>query len=158
MSTTPVAYTAKVNHSVLHKNIAQIPAAESLQHLPAQIASLNWLLGHLVFSRIEILRDFNTNTDHLLPNEQFTTYQTLYDRGTTAYDHPADNYIDFETLKAQFDATQPLYLGVIEQLSATDEATIKNLGRMNFYNFHESYHIGQMGIIRKLLGHQGAIK
>jgi|GEM_PF-4157679 len=56
-------------------------------------------------------------------------------------------------LKEMYKNSQPFIMQEVEKLKDKDL-----LEQLTFLGFHETYHLGQIGLIRKLLGKEGAIK
>ena len=52
-----------------------------------------------------------------------------------------------------YEESQPEIMQGVEKIK--DEAA---LDQLTFMGFHEAYHLGQIGLIRKMLGKEGAIK
>ena len=116
---------------------------------------LGWLLGHMVVSRAQLLRALGRPYDHRLGHQ--------FDRGSMLVD-PSQSPAR-EILEAAWTETRPLMRDAFAALS--DEAvmaaapgrprpgvqTVADL--IAFSAFHESYHVGQMGYLRRLLGLPG---
>ncbi len=65
---------------------------------------------------------------------------------------------DIATLLEIFDRTQPQLLEGIEYLEQHPTEDGKLEGTIAFLNFHESYHCGQLAILRRMLGKESIIK
>ena len=115
-----------------------------------------WLVGHLSATRQSLLK--------LVGLAQPTVaWAEPFGRGKSAADLPAD--LDLGPVIAAFQASQPLLDARWEALTAEDLA--KPFGRvlpngtdtlggaLQFYAFHEAYHIGQLGFLRCLTGRPG---
>ena len=74
----------------------------------------------------------------------------------------------WERIVADFEASQTVLLATLEGLSTEDLLAPlpaeKNPFRVDcmaeqlaVFSFHESYHVGQLGLLRRLLGKKGAI-
>jgi uncharacterized damage-inducible protein DinB len=123
---------------------------------------LNWIVGHLVVTRGEMLQ--------LLGREPIWSEEEglSYKRGATALIDPETAH-PFDKVRQDFDHSQARVLETLQE--ATDEilaarAPFSFLGReedsfkalLAGFAFHESYHVGQTGLLRRLLGHEGIIK
>lgn len=109
-----------------------------LQH-ESGCSNMNWLLGHIVYHRDKALRKMGLET--WLGED----YKLLYD-----YDTPSVNVeeaMQFEKLLAQYFSTHDKYLEIIKGITATDK-----METASFFGFHEAYHAGQMGLLRRILG------
>jgi hypothetical protein len=144
MNTNPVSLTYKMNHLTFNKNLDGISQEESLIEIP-NVNSINWIAGHILVSRNNLfrqigLKDFVGNNVH-----------EIYDRGTKLSDN--NTALDLDKIKNLFDESQISILNELQNLN-----DLKKLDELAFFSFHESYHIGQLGIIRKLIGKPGAIQ
>ncbi len=67
-----------------------------------------------------------------------------------------------EEILAAFDDSQDTILAALERTTEADLAAShakETVGqRLAFLQFHEAYHIGQIGLLRRLLGKPGAIR
>ncbi|MFB3908314.1 MAG: DinB family protein [Candidatus Eisenbacteria bacterium] len=140
-------------HRVLHVNTDGITHEESLRKPEPGGNSMNWILGHLVATRNGALR--------LLEAEPVwsDTEAAPYQRGAAG---DVADPIRFERILSDLDRSQDRLLAAISDLTAERLATqVKDgtLGdRLAFLHFHESYHAGQLGLLRRLLGKEGAIR
>jgi hypothetical protein len=115
-----------------------------------------WLVGHLAVTRNRLLGMVG-----LAPMAQ--PWEAAFGRGTRPADVPAD--LDPRLLVQAFHATQEALAGRWDALTADDLA--KPLGRtlpdgtdsisgaVRFLAWHEAYHIGQLGFMRRLAGRPG---
>jgi len=62
--------------------------------------------------------------------------------------------VSLEQLKTAFTTSQELILEGIEETVADNQELV---GKIASFMLHEMYHIGQTGIIRRLIGKEGAI-
>ena len=140
---------------VIARNTADISHEESLIPPPAGGNSLNWLLGHIVKSRNEAL--VLMGRDPLFPPEKFANYAG-----------PGGENVSFEDLLQSFEQLQePLVsgLGALDQDALNKPAPFSPTGNPNetigslltAFAFHEAYHAGQTGVLRRLLGKGGAL-
>lgn len=151
----------EIAYRALRVNIAGITDEQSLMPPSGGGNCLNWVLGHLLHSRNQILRLLNQ--PEVAPNLPVDTYR----RGAQPDD--ASQYRPFSELWKSFELTQErLKDGLIslseQDLDACDpndpdEWRREPLGEtLLFFHFHESYHIGQTGLLRRLLGLKGVIR
>jgi uncharacterized damage-inducible protein DinB len=149
----------KYCHSAAHMNLEGLSPEESLvRHRPGA-NSANWILGHITWVRQAILRTLGEN---LIADDRLQQYR----RGS---DGDVADPIPFMHLLALFDRFQPLLESRLQNLTdanLTAKSAIRspagadaNLGAaLASLVFHESYHVGQLGVARRLLGKPGAIK
>jgi uncharacterized damage-inducible protein DinB len=147
----------EISGNVLKKNVDGISHAESLVRPQPGGNCLNWVLGHIVAVRNTVLT--------LVGREPAwsSNETTIYDRGTTLDDD--SKALDISSLIAAFDQSQAQIMSAIKDLSAEELAKpIKGttpggtIGeKLAFFSWHEGYHLGQIGILRRLAGKEGAI-
>ena len=144
-----------LNHSVAHANAAGITHEESLIHPQLAGNCLNWVLGHVVATR-------NTVTEALGEPPIWDAAEALpYARGARPpLRHDAARPLP--EILAALDRAQQIVDRRLRELSDADLqkplAGDKTLGEwLAALSFHESYHVGQCGLLRRLLGKAGAI-
>lgn len=146
----------KINHYCIEVNCKDISHKDSIIEPAPGVNSLNWIMGHIILSRNSIFKLLNK------PSIWPANHDEPYKRGSSLNQN-ADNFLDFNQLVQDFDKTQNLLKKYLGELTLEDfekpvnekETLAQSLG---FLQFHESYHVGQTGILRKLLGKEGAIK
>lgn len=145
-------------HTV-HRNSDGISHDESLQRPQPGGNSLNWIIGHIIASRSGLLTQLGENP--LFDDETRAQYR----RGS---DGDVKNAVRLEDLMATFDRSQPILTTAIERLSEERIAAKAGFGSpagpdatlaqaISAMIFHESYHCGQLGLLRRVLGKKGAI-
>ncbi|MCX7877567.1 MAG: hypothetical protein N2510_02880 [Ignavibacteria bacterium] len=106
---------------------------------------INWILGHILISRDEVFAILGLKG---MCDEKM---KEIYKRGIKNFD--IHNAIDLNVLLEMFKDSQKM---LDEKLkNYTDKEIYGNLLR---FAFHESYHSGQLGILRRLIGKKGAIE
>lgn len=148
-------------YNVTLQNTQGFSDEESLRKPASAGNPLNWVVGHMVATRNHMFGSIGL--------EPFWSEEEIakYDRGSKPY---ADGWsgLPFGKVLADFDASQntlrkALENLTVEQLSAPLPADrnpfqLNSLGEMlAAFNFHEAYHAGQTGILRRILGREGAI-
>jgi uncharacterized damage-inducible protein DinB len=148
-------------HQILQRNVAGLTQEESLIQPPPGGSCLNWVVGHL----LAIYND----TLPMLGQERVMEREALqrYGRGTPPLTDPAEAKDLQELLAAWNQATERIDAGLA---SLTAEAldrpaprspsnnpkeTVRSLLALTF--FHQAYHIGQTGLLRRMAGKEGAI-
>lgn len=119
------------------------------------VASAAWIVGHLVAARRRIIKMLGGS----LPEEP--AWEQHYARGGPG----ASAHLDWAGLVGAFRATDQVLKTAFQQLEDWDRPTLGPvLGTeqpleqvLAFLFMHECYHLGQIGIIRKLHGLPGAI-
>jgi len=152
------AYTAWV----FTKTLEGISHAESLTQPAPAGNCLNWVAGHIVATRMGTLELLGENTlweDH---------WRERYRRGSDAVRDGGDAADIAEIVRA-FGASQDPLMQALpglkpDRLDAPapyspgndPDETVGSL--LAGLAFHESYHCGQLGVLRRLLGKDGIIK
>jgi uncharacterized damage-inducible protein DinB len=150
----PVALIFKLNNDMVARALADLTDEECWRHPSEGSNPLMWLVGHATISRAQLLRALGHGYDHGLGS--------VFDRGqppgvSSAY--PARQSIE----KAWHDTRgrmREAFAGLTdERLAAAPFRSFPGVtntaGLIAFFAFHESYHVGQMGYLRKMLGHAG---
>ena len=166
MSTAPASSAVSVdsllflfdfNHRAFGLNAAGFTHAESLVPAAAGANCANWIVGHMIDSRSAVLE--------LLGQEPLWNEA----KGKPFNDHaawsdPEAVALPWESLLADFEASQErLRAGLAavtpERLAAHHKPESKRPRGMqlNFLQFHEAYHVGQVGLMRRIVGKSGAI-
>jgi len=120
---------------------------------PQGMNSAIWLLGHLHMERKQLGRILGGD----FPEDE---RDGLFGSGTDPEDLPRD--LDVPALRTAWHETHARFVDHLESLDAAAlEAPIEGqipfgpptrLGALQFMLFHETYHVGQLGAIRKMLG------
>lgn len=144
MAAEEVKLIMKYNGFVFKKNLEEVSNEDSLIIADDRINSINWIAGHLVNSRDDLLE--NVGYDRILLPE----YAEYYGRGKKL--PGPDVAIDIETIKKDYDR---LTDEINKVLAEGDDEKDQQVA---FFMFHESYHAGQLGVLRKLLGKEGKMQ
>jgi uncharacterized damage-inducible protein DinB len=146
----------------LDSNLGQLSQEESLIRPPKGGNCLNWVLGHLTRTRNWALGLLGQKP--LFPDEDFRAYD---DNGGVSFN--SENALPLDELKRRFKALQePLVKGLkgisdealqkpapISPTNNPDETVGSLLAALAF---HEAYHVGQTGMLRRIVGREGVIK
>ena len=114
----------------------------------------NWVLGHIIVSRGDIVA--------LLGGEKLWTDEQAapYLRGSRGFE-ANPSFLPWPSLLTELDKSQEVLAKEIA--SASPEKLAESLGkdtvaeRLAFLQFHEGYHVGQLGLLRRLVGRAGQI-
>jgi hypothetical protein len=151
----------RTTSTVVHLNLADITHDESLIQPHPGGNCLNWVLGHLICIYDNVLR--------LLDADSLDQRQALkrYDRGSAAITGPMDAVNISELIRLwdesvdRIDAaaakltTARLDEPVPDSPSRNPKETVRSL--LSTIAFHQAYHAGQLGILRRMAGKPGAI-
>jgi len=138
----------KMNNRVININLEGITHEESLLSPEPGGNCINWVLGHMLISRDDI--------NKILGIDKVSDEKLLerYKRGTTPI--TKENAIDINEIFRRFNDSQKT---IEEKVESTDFTQRQDeLKSLAFHAFHEAYHAGQTGLLRRLSGKSGAIK
>lgn len=147
MNTTVLKTQFEANFGLILKNLEGISVEESLV-FPQGANAVNWLLGHIVYSRNLVLSFLGKKS--VWNDEHFA----FYGRYINAQD-VKDKLLNLKELKTYFKQTQKELISGIDELNVVDDELFIEL---SFLSLHEIYHCGQIGYARRLLGKKGVIK
>jgi uncharacterized damage-inducible protein DinB len=152
MTSQNLIQTSQKNHWALETNLKDLTEADCLIKVGEDGTHANWVLGHLVHSRYWLFKTLKANT-----SEDAHIIETAYQRGTTA---SYTAIISSQHLQEAFKQTQTQFETMLPSLdlSQTREGRFATLGEfIEFILWHETYHLGQFGMFRRLAGKKGAI-
>ncbi|UCC72948.1 MAG: DinB family protein [Gemmatimonadota bacterium] len=148
-------------HRAVRANTEGLTQEDALVQPTAGGNCLNWVLGHIMDSRNATLR--------LLGREPLREerYVEVYRRGSPPLVE-ASNALPLGTIMADYEESQGMIVQGLRELTAarlaegasfggtvdTDENVGSVLARLVF---HEAYHAGQTGVLRRIAGRNGAI-
>jgi hypothetical protein len=153
-------HQARMAHQVVRLSVDGVSHAESLIQ-PTAGNCLNWVVGHLLAVYHHALP--------LLRQEPVLPAETLkrYDRGSRPI-HDAADAIELSTLMAAWDECSRRYDAGLAELSPDvlsspaprsptndPNETIGSL--LSTISWHQAYHAGQTGLLRRVVGKAGAI-
>jgi hypothetical protein len=139
----PIQKLFASNEMIFNTNLGGVTHADSVIK-PEQCNCINWIVGHIVYSRNGVMTALNQ------PQVTDASFKPIYDRYTNMQDTSTALSLD-ELIK--------LYKGsqarIIDNVISLKDGEV--MDRVTFLGFHEAYHLGQIGIVRKLIGKKGAI-
>lgn len=148
-----------INYDVLKRNLDGVTHEESLIQPEGGGNCLNWVLGHIVVTRDNALR--------LLSQEPVWSKEIagVYQRGSNPL-RDGSTAQPLEKLVADLERSQDRLVAGLAAVSepelgapAPDKSIAETVGETLFVlQFHEAYHAGQTGLLRRMAGHEGAIK
>jgi hypothetical protein len=151
----------RLTHNVIRVNIDGLTHDDSLIQPRPDGNCLNWVIGHLLIMDQRLLRVLGQAP--VMPISDLARY----DRGSRPIREPADA-IEFDTLAAAlaesdlrvdagFTALPPERLTAPAPFSPNGDPAETVGSLLSLLAFHQSYHSGQTGILRRLAGKEGAI-
>lgn len=150
--------TLSLNHRVIEMQTKGLTHADTLIALPFRGNRMNWTLGHLAEHRDWMLRAVDCTT--LMPANQVLIYRSGSDELTNDA-----NAVQMDTLMTYLEQARDHLLNTLE--TATDDFLneIPTTGilldshrdrsrfqRLQGLLWHETYHIGQLELLRQLTG------
>ena len=162
MNATDLVKMYELSYGAINRNLDGVSHAESLVAPQPSGNCLNWVLGHMILSR-GLLLTLSGGTP-VLAGSQAEPYK----RGSAC--GAVDGLLDLATLRGLLaDSQQQLIPGLA---AMSDEALARAVPEphnrppltgsiveaFTRLHYHESYHNGQIGLLRKIAGKDGAIR
>ncbi|HJY64141.1 MAG TPA: DinB family protein [Ignavibacteria bacterium] len=136
------------NHRAIGINLKDLTHEESLVSNSSGGNSINWILGHIIINRDDIFELLG------MSRERDEKFSSLYSRGTQNI--ASENALLLEKLLEMFNSSQKKMEDGVSGADLSGDP--EKLKRLTFLAFHEAYHVGQTGILRRIAGKEGAIK
>lgn len=156
MSATTLSRMYGINQHALHVNVKGITNEEALIQPSPSGNCMNWVVGHIVASRNGILAALGE--EPIWPKEE----AKIYARHSAPITAPGVGK-PLDRMLGDFDRAQERIQAALGRITAAelekpfgDGDTVG--GWLHFLQFHEAYHIGQVALLRRIVGHEGAIK
>lgn len=157
VSTDVLRFLFDFNHRAFGMNTAGITHAESLVPAAPGANCANWMVGHILDTRSDVLAMLGEE-----PVWSPEKGKPFY--GTAAWTDPAAVALPWEELLADFETSQERIRAGLAAVSAerlaglhTPEAKRPRGMHIHFLQFHEAYHVGQIALLRRIVGKPGAI-
>jgi uncharacterized damage-inducible protein DinB len=139
-------------HWIIKQQTQGLTHADSVLQLPFRGNCMNWVLGHLMDNRNLILAALGE------PPALDEALAARYGRDSEPVTQ-ADDAVAFEQLLAALDDSQDRILAALAGATAVTLSTIHSEDRqttrgdwIEFLHWHETYHVGQLEILRQLAG------
>jgi len=142
-----------INDGLMTHALDGLSDQECSQRLTDRTNSILWIFSHAVDTRAFLLRELGESYD--------TGWGTLFGRGVT-FDPAATYPGRDEVIRVHGEVSQRLQatLPTLDEATLATPATDLNLPGaktvadvIGFFALHDSYHVGQMALVRKGLGH-----
>jgi len=147
-----LAQSFTTNHWLIHRLVDGLSHADSIIQPPYDGNCLNWVLGHIIVSRNEVL--------DLLGAEVVWSEEVvkLYKTGSEPIKEDGQG-LTFEELIDALDIAQERIAGSLEEISADELNRIVETKRgarpigkhVAGLNWHETYHTGQLELLRAMV-------
>jgi DinB family protein len=162
MHAKTLAYQLELSNKVFEMNTRDVSHEESLATPPKGGSCLNQVVGHLTRTRNMALGSMGQKSPY--PMEEFDPYD---DR--TGVPFKRENALPFDELRRRFKAMQEPLVRAIGGMSPeilaakpprpfTGEPNETVGSNMATLVFHECYHVGQTGVLRRVAGKPGVVK
>ena len=152
MNATEITELFAWNLRTLERNLAGLQPDDFLIRVGEDGSHLNWILGHVLYSRRSLLAtlDPDARTDDL------EAIKAAYVRGSKASNAEA---LPSARIIEQLRASQETLTHTLNttDLSRPDPRDGTLADKALFLAWHETYHVGQAGLLRRLAGKPGAI-
>src|SRR6478672_8514256 len=149
----PLALIFKLNNNLIARSLDGLSDEEIWRQLSGSGNPIAWILGHLTEARAGLLSEMGASFDYGW-NRAFRRGSMLSDRGG----YPSRDGIEgawhatHAAMRDAFSSLTPDRLNApVTRRPVPLVETLADL--IGFCGFHESYHVGQIGFIRKQLGH-----
>jgi uncharacterized damage-inducible protein DinB len=143
-----------LNLMVIEKNLDGITPEESFFQPHSAGNCVNWVLGHIVATRNQIMKLIGENP--IWSKEEAAPYV----RGSTPL-KDEETALPLMKMVTDLKASQDKLLTALRQLSPKELETPLEDGtryeQLAVIQFHEAYHAGQLGLLRRLMGKPCAI-
>jgi uncharacterized damage-inducible protein DinB len=143
----------KYNHDIIHQQLAEISHEESLLQLPFRGNCMNWVVGHILGVRGEALELMG------LPGTLNLAEEKVYGYGSDPLADPA-NACDLGSMVKRLDDSLARVIYGLDSLSSAElnsqvriwRGPMPLIAALSYVQWHESYHTGQLELLRQLAG------
>jgi uncharacterized damage-inducible protein DinB len=147
-----VAFIFDANDGLIRRTLKDLPPEAGWQQPSEGGNSIMWILGHITQTRAGLLSILGERVD--------TGWGDLFKRGAQRHDpgvYPSPDTIKQTGIDLTARLRRKLRTIGDDQLATPVQLKlpgVTNLAQaLAFFAFHEAYHVGQLGYVRKLLGH-----
>jgi hypothetical protein len=153
----PLVFILRTNDSLVERTFQGVAEKDEWKRPTPQSNPMLWIFGHMVQTRVALLK---------LLGESFDTgWGDLFVRGAALDDpsrYPGRGAV--EGTSRDLNARLYAKLAAITEAELTQPAprpstpAVKTLGdQLSFLTMHDTYHVGQLGYVRKALGLPGVV-
>jgi hypothetical protein len=147
----------QTTHWLIHQQAAGLTHEDTVLQLPFRGNCFNWVVGHIVVSRNNVLVLLDESS-------QFSEQETaVYANGSTPIIE-SEQALPFDKLLEILDETQDRIIAILSEIPESrllefyDEERGITIGdRIAGLHWHETYHTGQLEILRQLAGKNDSI-
>jgi uncharacterized damage-inducible protein DinB len=149
--------TLERNQGIIKQQAEGLSHADMVLQLPFRGNCFNWVVGHILTSRASILTALEA--EPILSEEEIKRYG----HGSDPVVDP-ENAVHFDRLLEALDQTKEAVITALNNASPELLGKLHNEewgmdvgGWVAFLTWHETYHVGQLEILRQLAGTDDAI-
>jgi uncharacterized damage-inducible protein DinB len=144
------------SYGALFRNLEGLTHEESLVQPRPAGNTLNWVLGHIVATRNRMLPMIGAPP--VWPAEHAFLYS-----GRDEAQWNTTKAFHLDVIKTDLARSQQLIMASLDAISSAALQAPTDTGQplievIGFFHFHESYHGGQVALLRRLVGREGVIK
>lgn len=152
----PIVMLFTMNNSLVVKGLHALSDDDVWYQMEGKANPIAWIVGHVVETREQLLT--------LLGAAAGLGWGGRFKRGSARLDRA--EYPSRQDVESAFVASQELVLAAVRALSAerlAEKPPVSFGGAktwadlLTFFAFHEAYHLGQIGFIRKNVGHAALV-
>jgi hypothetical protein len=144
-----------LNYRTIEVNLEGITPEQSFYQPHPGGNCINWVLGHIVANRNPIMRLIGE--EPIWNEEEAGRYKRGSEPVTTV-----EETISLDRMLADLRSSQDKIISKLDQITTQEFEEELDDGtryeQLAFLQFHEAYHAGQLGILRRLVGQPGAIE
>ena len=137
-------YSLKFNRMLYEKGVKDLEQKDSLKAPSDLINSPNWIFGHVVATRSDLLKKMEIESN--IPEEFLNAYRRGSKRITP------DTAFDIKDIDGYFIKTDHKLVELLEEKSSIEKLNTEVAEMILSYFLHEAYHLGQVGLVRRFLG------
>lgn len=141
------------NYRIIRQNAEGLTHEDSLLQMPSGGNCFNWIIGHIVSARSGVMRALGI--EPVWTDEQRAIYRGGSAPITAENAHTAYRLEDIlrDLDRSQEAIIAALYRKTLADMNAPTDIADRSLGEsINYFGWHEGYHIGQLEYPRNLAG------
>ncbi|MEM7039460.1 MAG: hypothetical protein AAF570_20975 [Bacteroidota bacterium] len=149
LAVLPIANIYAYNYRAFQANMEGVDHARSMEQPVGGGNCMNWVIGHVLVARDQVLTTLG------LPTVCDPAMAEIYGREGMKV---SEKFRNLGTLLMLFEGSQEMIQTGLDGLEETKPGLEAILRQVSGLAFHEAYHLGQLGSIRRVLGMEGAIR
>ncbi len=149
----PTAALYTLNAQLIEKSLADLKDEHVYARPNEHTNSIHWIFGHITATRFEVARFLGATEEH-----SFGKLFSMSAEHKSPDDYPAMSEVmdSFKSITGKIDErfaalNSEEYYAAAEIAFPGQDKTV--CGCVTFLNFHETYHVGQLALLRKFFGY-----